>query len=122
MVTKHERRHQVFGCWEHVLWQLTPDKNSRDKLNGDFREGIVLGVIWRTTEYIIGTDEGSFKCATVKARPEERAYDPKCIDYITVPYDQYILEGASSQGARLRFAESSNPVGSAMPMSRSGVE
>ena len=40
MITKHECRHQVFGFGEHVLWQLTPDKNSRDNLNGDFIEGI----------------------------------------------------------------------------------
>ena len=66
-----------------------------------------------TMEYIIGTDEGIFKCATVKARPEGNAYDPKCLDCITVPYDQYILDGDNSQGARLRFAESSSPVGNA---------
>ena len=101
---------------------MTPDKNSRDKLNGHLREGAFLGVIWRNTEYINGTDEGIFKCATIKDRPEESAYNPKCLDYITVPYDQYVLDGASSQGARLRFAESSSPVDNATPMPRSGVE
>ena len=40
MITKHERRHQVFGFLGHVLWQLMPDKNSRDQLNRDFKEGI----------------------------------------------------------------------------------
>ena len=112
----------MLGIGKHVLWQLTPDKNSREKSNGDFRDGILLGVIWRATEYIIGTDEGIFKCATLKAGPEESAYDPKCTDYITVPYDQYILDGASSQGARLRFAESSSPVDNATPLPGSGVE
>ena len=121
-ITKHECGHQVFGFWEHVLWQLTPDKNSRGARNGDFGQGTFLGVICRTAEYIIGTDEGIFNCGTAKARSEESAYDPKCIDYITVPHDQYILEDASSQGAWLIFAESSNPVDDAAPMPRSGFD
>ena len=40
VITEHECRHQVFGVEEHVRWQLTPDKDSKDKLNGGFREGI----------------------------------------------------------------------------------
>ena len=46
-----------------------------------------MGAIWRTIEYIVGTGEGIFKCATVRARPEESAYDPKYLDDMTVPYD-----------------------------------
>ena len=67
------------GFGESVQWQMTPNKNARDKVNGDFRDGIFLGVIWRTTEYLIGTPEGIFKCNTVKPRIKENAYDPACI-------------------------------------------
>ena len=121
IITKHECRHQVFWRGERVLWQLTADKNSRDQLNTDFREGIFLGVIWRTTEYIIGTGEGIFKCATVKLAPRKVLMIPSALTII-VPHDQYILEGATLQGARLRFAESSNLVDNTTPMPRSGVE
>ena len=81
-----------------------------------------MGLIWRTAENIIGTDGGVFKCATVKARPEKSAHEPKLLDYIAVPYDQYVLDGAKSQCARLSFAEPSRPVDNATPMPRSGVE
>ena len=50
MIAKHYCRHQVLGFWERELWQFTPDTNSRDKMNGDVKEGVLLGVIWRTTE------------------------------------------------------------------------
>ena len=64
-------------------------------------------MIWRHLEddgIHHGTDEDIFKCATVQVCPEESAYDPKCLDYITVPYDQYILDGAILQGAQLSLA------------------
>ena len=59
-ITKHKCNHMVIGFGESVQWQMTPNKNVRDKVNGDFRDGIFLGVIWRTTEYLIGTPEGIF--------------------------------------------------------------
>ena len=101
---------------------MTPDKTVRDKLNGDFRDGIFLGVIWRTTEYLIGTAEGVFKCNTIKPRVAESAYDPGCIDYITVTYNDFVLAGAKSQGAKLRFADPDMPVTARMPATRAGPE
>jgi hypothetical protein len=121
-ITKHACKHEVFGFGESVLWQMAPDKNNRDKLNGDFRDGIFLGVIWRTTEFIIGTPEGIFKCQTVKQRPEESCYDPACVDYITTTYNDYVLTGAKSKGAKLRFADPSVDVAPSGPVARSGNE
>ena len=42
-----------------MQWQQIQDKNARDKLNGDWRDGIFLGVIWKTTEYLIGLQKES---------------------------------------------------------------
>ena len=121
-ITGHSCKHPVFGFGESVIWQMAPDKNNRDKLNGDFRDGIFLGIIWRTTEYLIGTPDGIFKCNTVKARPVESAYDPNCFEYIKVRYEDFVLEGAKSQGARLRFADPSVAVAIDPPIARAGNE
>ena len=84
---------------------MTPDKTSRNKLDSEFRDGIFLGVVWRSGGFLIGTREGIFKCKTVKARPEESAYDPECIDYIKKEYSSYVVEGAKTKGATATFAE-----------------
>ena len=62
-------------------------------------------VVWRSGEFLIGTRDGIFKCQTVKARPEQSAYDPECIDYIVKNYNAYVLEGAKTKGATATFAE-----------------
>ena len=47
-ITRHRCNHTVIGFGESFPWQMSPDKTARDKLNSDFRDGIFLGVIWRT--------------------------------------------------------------------------
>ena len=53
-ITRNRCNHKAIGFGESILWQMTLDKTARDKLNGDFRDGIFLGVIWRTTEHLDG--------------------------------------------------------------------
>ena len=81
-ITRHRCNHKVTGFVESFLWQIVPDKNARDKLNGDFRDGTFLGIIWMTMEYLIGTAEGVLRFNTLKPRVAESAYDQDCIDYI----------------------------------------
>ena len=71
---------------------------------------------------LIGTAEAVFKCNTIKPRVAESAYDPGCIDYITVAYNDFVLAGAKSQGAKLRFADPDMPVTARMPATRAGPE
>ena len=109
-MTGHKCKHPVFGFGESIIWQVIPDKNNRNKFDGDFRDGVFLGVIWRTTEFLIGTPEGLFKCRTVKQRTEEAAYDGECLNYVKSSYNDFVLEGAKSTGATVRFADPSTPV------------
>ena len=60
------------------------------------KKGIFLGYIWRSTECIIGTAHGIYKCRTVRRKLEETSYDPECIDYFKIHYDDYVLTGAKS--------------------------
>ena len=63
-----------------------------------------------------------FKCSTTKTRPIENAYDPNCIDYITTSYDDYILKGAKSEGAKLRFAPNATPIAATPILARGGSD
>ena len=89
---------------------MVPAKPNPDKLDGDWRDGIILGVIWKSGENMVGTAEGVFKCRAIKTRPIDNAYDSNCIDYITTSYDDYILKGAESEEAKLRFAVNVTPI------------
>ena len=84
---------------------MTQDKTERNKLDSHFRDCILLGVVWRSGKFIIGTLEGIFKCRTVKPRPIETAYDPKCIEYIKHGYRDYMLSGPKTKGATAAFAD-----------------
>ena len=120
--TSHKCKHSIVGFGESVQWQQIQDKNARGKVNGDWRDGVFLGVIWRTTEFIIGTADGVFKCRTIKQRVAENAYDPKCLEYIKVSYADYVLSGAKSQGARVRYADLAVEPPAREPAVRSGNE
>ena len=121
-LTNHKCKHLVVGFGEYVQWQQIQDKNARDKVNGDWRDGVFLGVIWRTAEYIIGTQDGVFKCRTIKTRVDANSYDPACLDYITTSYADYALSGAKSQGARVKFADPSSEPPPRAPAFRAGNE
>lgn len=104
--TGHTCKHPVYGFGESVIWQLPPNKSDRDKLDGEFRDGIFLGVIWRSTEFLIGTAEGIFKTHTVKQRPHESAYDRKCLEYIKVVYSDFVLEGGQNHWSNCKVRRS----------------
>ena len=104
-ITKRKCRHEVFGFGESVMWQMAPDKTDRDKLDSGIRDGIFLGVVWRSRGFLIGTTDGIYKTQTVKARPVETSYDPSSIDFITTRYSSYVLEGAKTKGAKAMYAE-----------------
>ena len=121
-LTNHKCKHMIVGFGEHVQWQQIQDKNARDKVNGDWRDGIFLGAIWRTTEYIIGTPDGVFKCRTIKTRVAENSYDAACLEYIKTSYADYALSGAKSQGARVKFADPAAEPPPREPAFRAGNE
>ena len=58
-MTKHKCKHAVYGFAESVIWQLPPDKSNRDKLDGDFVDGIFVGVVWKLLNMLSGHLKGS---------------------------------------------------------------
>ena len=54
-ITKHKCSHETFGFGESIIWQMAPDKTSSNKLDSEFCDGILLGVVWRSGKILIGT-------------------------------------------------------------------
>ena len=56
------------------------------QFKADSRVGTVvfLGYVWRTTEYLIGTKDGIFRCTIIKRRAEDICYDASCFDFLKV--------------------------------------
>ena len=95
-ITGHKCKQQVIGFAESIVFILETNKTNMRKGDSRVKKGIFLGCIWRSTEYIIGTADGIYKCRTVRRRPEETSYDPECIDDPKIHYDDYVLKGAES--------------------------
>ena len=46
-----------------------------------------------------------FSCATIRSLPDNEAYDPECLELVTVKYRFYIIDGSSSSPASVRFTQ-----------------
>ena len=61
---------------ESIDYILETDKGSMHKADFRVHHGISLAYVWRSTECLVGTKDGIFKCRTVRRRAEGNAYDP----------------------------------------------
>jgi hypothetical protein len=104
-ITGHRCHQPVAAFAEKVNFKFTTDKNHRNKMNTEWSTGFFVGVNGKTTEYLVATEEGIFSCTTIRRVPDDEAYDPACIDKITSTYRDYVLGGASSSPATVRFTE-----------------
>ena len=73
MITGHRCNHFTVGFAEKVAFKVNSIKTGRDKTETLWGEGFFLGAISRTTEFLIGTEEGIIKCAHIKRLPSDRA-------------------------------------------------
>ena len=95
-ITEHKCKNVMIGFAEAVEFMLEADKGNRHKADSHVQQGIFLGYVWRSTEYIVGTRDGIYKCRTVRRKAEEQAYDPECIDYLKLSYNDYVMKGAKT--------------------------
>ena len=98
-ITNHKCRQIVVGFGEVVDYILEPAKGHMHKADSRVGKGVLLGYDRRSTEYIIGTGDGVYKCRTVRRRAKENSCDAELIDAIKMSYDEYILEGAKTTPA-----------------------
>ena len=65
MSTGHRCNAQMVGFAEKVMFKFTTDKTKRNKMNTEWSQGYFVGMVGRTSEYLIATDEGIFTCTTL---------------------------------------------------------
>ena len=104
-ITGHKCRHIGVGFGECVNFMLETDQWNRHKADSELMSGVFLGYVWRTTEYIVGTKDGIFKCRTVRRKNVENAYDPNCVEYLTTSYNDYVMKDARTTPVATRVAE-----------------
>ena len=85
------------GFAETVDFILETEKGKQFKADSRVGTGVFLGYVWRSTEYLVGTAEGIFRCRTIKRRAEEIAYDANCFEFLKVNYGEYITRGARTK-------------------------
>ena len=107
--SRHKCERGEIGFAKVVDYILESSKAHMHKADSRVMKGVLLGYEWRTTEYVIGTVGGIFKCRTVRRHTEEIAYDPECMDCIKVSYDDYTIEGARTTSI-VKFAQPKNKV------------
>ena len=96
MVTSHRCNQQVCGFGEKVMFRVTPEKTGHNKLDTDWSTGYFVGVIGRTTEYLISCGGKIIACRTLRRLPDEKAYDRAMIEEVTVRYRDYVCSGAKT--------------------------
>ena len=62
-----------------------------------------VGIITRSTEFVVMSPEGLYKCTRMQKAPDDSAYDPQCIEYAKYMVEQYISAGAKSAEVRVRM-------------------
>ena len=67
-ITGHKARHNVAGVGESVLFKLATNPSNQIKCDGEWQSGHVVGVITRTSEYLVMRDNVIFKCHTMRRR------------------------------------------------------
>ena len=78
IITHHKWRNPMISFGEVVIFKLATDKGKRHKLESEWSRGILVGMSGRTTEMIVATSEGVYKCRTVGRVPSEHMTDPEC--------------------------------------------
>ena len=92
------------------MFQYTPDKVKRRKMESDWDYGYFMGIDPSTSEYVMIKDEGIFVCSTIRRLQEDKAFDKKILTEVKLTFREYVTDGASSAPMVVRPAGPSEPV------------
>ena len=113
-ITGHRVKHPVVMFGETLNFKLKQDESRRRKLESDWSTGIFVGVDSRTSEALIISGDGLFKCRTVRRVTREEAFNTKWLDEAVTPIDEYVQKGAKTSFEDVRVhrhvAEEQAPV------------
>ena len=69
-MAKHRVKHKVAGFGERVQFNVATD-TVHDKYDGEWSEGYFVGVITRSSEYLVMKGDKVHKCPTMRRRPKQ---------------------------------------------------
>ena len=95
-MTGHRMRRKVLAFGEKIMFKMAPEKK-KDKSESDWNQGIFVGMIHRTTEYVLMDKDGIYKTVNVKRFAEGSEYDAKCLEWARTPIDEFVNKGAKSR-------------------------
>ena len=98
----------IFG--ERIIFKFTTDTNNRKTIESDWDHGLFLRVNPGTTEYLVGSGDDVYSCATIRRLEEDKAFDPSIIKETKMRYRDYILEGARLIPVEVRIPTTSTPI------------
>ena len=103
----------MFG--EVMNFKLKQDEARRRKLETDWSTGVFVGVDPRTSEALIVSGEGLFKCRTVRRVVREEAFGAGWLEKAITPIDEFVSKGAKSSFADVRTQRHIVPGGAPVP-------
>ena len=109
-VTGHKGLRPIAILGERIMFESTTDKNNGKKMESNWDHGFFLGVNSGTTEYIVGSGDDVYWCATIRRLEEDKAFDPSIIKESKMRYRDYILEGARSIPIEVRIPTTSTTI------------
>ena len=59
-------------------------------------KGVFVGVVCRSSEYLVAKGDEVYKCRTVRRKAEGEPYTPECLKDAGADYFEYIKRGAST--------------------------
>ena len=93
-MTGHMIKHKVVGFCESVLFQVAMDHSNRNKYDGEWLEGFFVGVVCRSSEYLVVKDGVVYKCPTIRRKAAETAFDKDCLSKLRAGFNAYVLKDA----------------------------
>ena len=101
-ITGHRVKHPVVMFGETLNFKLKQDEARRRNMESDWSTGIFVGVDPRTSEALIISAEGLFKCRTVRRVIREDAFNPRWVEEAVTPIDEYVQKGAKTSFEEVR--------------------
>ena len=71
----------------------------KNKAESEWMTGVFVGLLSRTTEYILMTKDGIYKTSNVKRASEGNQYDEKCLDWAAVDITELVNKGAVTRAS-----------------------
>ena len=95
-ITGHRVKHPVVMFGETMNFKLKQNEPRRRKMETEWSTGIFVGVDSRTSEALVVSGDGLFKCRTVRRVIREEAFNQKWLEEAVTPIDEYVLKGAKT--------------------------